>query len=350
MSKYTNSSLVTHVSLSPNYSYRRDMDIDIITIHCVVGQVTAKQGCALFKSSTRKASCNYVVGCDGSIGLCVPEMYRSWCSGGEYTVNGMTGKDNDYRAVTIEVACEPTHPYAVTDAAYKALIRLVADIAKRNGMGRLTWKANKFLVGRPELQDMTAHRWFANKACPGQWLYDRMGEIAQKANDINYPAVKPENKEDVDMTEEQITKLVDDRVAAAIQEERKRNIFNTLNDVPECYRGILSKFMDVGALKGYDGGADGLVATVGDNTIRVDETFCRVLTVLSRPEAQEALQMGKPVKIYNTVEECPEWAKKAVQWAVDTGYIHGDENGALRLDAFKIWSLQVDYNQAHLTE
>lgn len=344
--KYTNSPLVTYTLLSPNYSKRRgNGKIDIITIHCFVGQVTAKRGCQVFQSPSKNASCNYVVGYDGSIGLCVPEMYRSWCSGGRYTVNGMTGKDNDYRAVTIEVACEPTHPYAVTDAAYKALIRLVADIAKRNGMGKLSWRADKFLVGKPELQDMTAHRWFAAKACPGQWLYDRMGEIAQKANDINYPVIKPGNEEEVDMTKEQVEDLVNERVQAAIKEERKRNYFNTLDDVPECYREALSKLMDSGAMKGYDGGADGLVATVGDNTIRVDETFCRVLTILSRQEAREALFGDEAARIYNTVDECPEWSRKAVKWAVDAGIIRGDENGDLRLNAFKIWSLQKDYNK-----
>lgn len=342
--KYTNSPLVTYTLLSPNYSNPRKGKIDIITIHCFVGQVTAKRGCQAFQSSGKNASCNYVVGYDGSIGLCVPEKYRSWCSGGKYTVNGMTGKDNDHRAITIEVACEPVHPYAVTDAAYKALIRLVADIAQRNGMGKLKWQGNKFLVGKPEVQNMTAHRWFAAKACPGQWLYDRMGEIAQKANDINYPEQQEEDQ--ADMNKKDIEKLVNERVRVALQEERKRNYFTTLDDVPECYRETLSRLMDLGAMKGYDGGVDGLVATIGDNTIRVDETFCRVMTILCRPEAREALFGEEAAKLYNTVAECPEWGREAVQWAVDLGIIQGDENGKLRLNAFKIWALQVDYNKA----
>lgn len=183
----SNSSLVTYTQLSPNKTHPRKYVIDTITIHCVVGQVTAKQGCQLFQSPSRQASCNYVVGKDGSIGLCVDEGDRSWCTGGTLTVNGMTGKHNDHRAVTIEVACEPKHPYAVTAAAYEALICLVADIARRNGMGELKWRADKSLVGKPREQNMTVHRWFAAKACPGEYLYEHMGEIARRANEINYP-------------------------------------------------------------------------------------------------------------------------------------------------------------------
>lgn len=184
----SNSSLVSCALLSPNRTHPRSQAIDTITIHCVVGQVTALEGCRLFQSPSRNASCNYVVGRDGSIGLCVDEQDRSWCTGGTLSVNGMTGKMNDHRSVTIEVACEPRHPYAVTEAAYEALIRLVADIAKRNGMGTLKWKADKSLVGKPGEQNMTVHRWFAKKACPGDYLYARMGEIAQRANEINDPA------------------------------------------------------------------------------------------------------------------------------------------------------------------
>ena len=119
---YTNSSLVTYKNISPNKNTNRSHAIDTITIHCVVAQWTAKQTCDYFKNSSVKASCNYAVGCDGSIGLCVEEKDRSWCS---------SNVANDHRAITIEVASDRTHPYAVTDKAYNALIKLVADICKR---------------------------------------------------------------------------------------------------------------------------------------------------------------------------------------------------------------------------
>lgn len=170
---YTNSSLVTYKNITKNRTSPRNHVIDTITIHCIVGQRTAKQGCDYFASTDRQCSANYVVGKDGSIGLSVEEKDRSWCS---------SSSSNDNRAITIEVASDTTHPYAVTAQAYNALIKLVADICKRNGIKKLLWKADKSLVGQVSKQNMTVHRWFANKACPGDYLYERHGEIAEKVN------------------------------------------------------------------------------------------------------------------------------------------------------------------------
>lgn len=185
---FSNSPLATVTMISPNRTPNRNHSIDTITIHCFVGQVTAKRGCEVFQPSSKQASCNYVVGYDGSIGLCVEEKDRSWCTGGydkngnPIRVNGISGKSNDYQAVTIEVACESKHPYAITEKAMAALIELCADICRRNGIKQLLWSGNKDLVGQPSKQNMTVHRWFANKACPGDYIYQRLGDIAAKAN------------------------------------------------------------------------------------------------------------------------------------------------------------------------
>lgn len=182
----SNSSLVTYTRLSKNKTARRSK-IDSIIIHCIVGQWTAKQGCDYFATTDRKASANYVVGKDGSIGLSVDESYRAWTSGGTdikgnpIKVNGISGADFDHRAVTIEVASDTESPYTVTDKAYNAVIELCADICKRNGIKKLLWKGDKKYVGTSE-QNMGAHRWFANKSCPGDYLYNRMGDIANKVN------------------------------------------------------------------------------------------------------------------------------------------------------------------------
>lgn len=169
----SNSSLVTYKRISPHKTSPRNHAIDTVTIHCIVGQWTAKQGCDYFATTDRDCSANYIVGKDGSIGLSVEEADRSWCS---------SSRDNDNRAITIEVASDTSHPYAVTDAAYNALIALLADICKRNGIKKLLWKADKSLIGQVDKQNMTVHRWFANKACPGEYLYSRHGEIAEKVN------------------------------------------------------------------------------------------------------------------------------------------------------------------------
>ena len=170
---YTNSSLVTVKVLSPNHSGQRNHKIDTITIHCVVGQCTAKRIGEIFQSETKKASSNYGIGYDGSIGLYVEERNRSWCS---------SSASNDHRAVTIEVASDTSEPYAITEKAYKALINLVADICKRNGIKELKWNADKSLIGQVDKQNMTVHRWFANKSCPGTYLYDRHSQIAKEVN------------------------------------------------------------------------------------------------------------------------------------------------------------------------
>lgn len=174
----SNSPLVSYTKISPNRTSPRNHAIDTITIHCFVGQVTAKSGCNAKNFVTydpkNGASCNYVVGHDGSIGLCVEEKDRSWCS---------SNRANDHRAVTIEVASETYHPYAVTPKAYDALIDLVTDICQRNDIKKLLWKADKSLIGQVDKQNMTVHRWFrSDKSCPGDYLYNRHGEIVKAVN------------------------------------------------------------------------------------------------------------------------------------------------------------------------
>lgn len=170
----SNSPLVTYTRITKNKTSPRNHAIDTITIHCIVGQWTAKQGCDYFATTDRQYSANYVVGKDGSIGLSVDEKDRSWCSS-----NGT----NDNRAITIEVASDTTHPYAVTAKAYAALLDLVTDICKRNGIKKLVWSTNKNdRVNHRNGCNMTVHRDFANKACPGEYLYSRHGEIAAEVN------------------------------------------------------------------------------------------------------------------------------------------------------------------------
>lgn len=173
---YTNSPLVTYTNITNHKTSPRTHAIDTITIHCLVAQWTAKKGCDFFVNTDKECSANYVVGNDGSIGLSVEEKDRSWCS---------SNATNDHRAVTIEVASDIAEPYAVTDAAYNALIKLVADICKRNGIKKLVWSTNKSdRLNHTNGCNMTVHRDFANKSCPGTYLYERQGQIAEAVNAI----------------------------------------------------------------------------------------------------------------------------------------------------------------------
>lgn len=175
----TNSSLVTHTKLSPNHSGKRTHTIDRITPHCVVGQFSVEKICDCFKDTSRKASCNYAIGFDGRIGLCVDEQNRSWCS---------SSRDNDQRAVTIECASDLLAPYKMTDEVFNSLVELCVDICKRNGKNRLIWIADKEKALNYQLKDgemlLTVHRWFAKKECPGEWLYARLGDLICEINSL----------------------------------------------------------------------------------------------------------------------------------------------------------------------
>lgn len=171
---YTNSPLVVYTGLRPNHSGQRTHTIDRITPHCVVGQLSAETICACFPAG-RDASCNYGIGTDGRVSLCVEEKNRSWCT---------SSNANDQRAITIECASDKTEPYTMNSAVYATLIKLCTDICQRNGKSKLLWFADKdkSLNYAPKADEMviTVHRWFANKSCPGDWLYNRLGDLAAK--------------------------------------------------------------------------------------------------------------------------------------------------------------------------
>ena len=169
-----NSPLVSYVRMSPNHSGRRKHGIDTISIHCMAEDWTVEKCGEVFADPNRQASSNYGIGSDGRIALYVDERNRSWCT---------SSAENDNRAVTIEVAnigFEPNWP--VSEQAYAALIDLVTDICWRNGIKRLLWQGDKDLIGQVDKQNMTVHRWFANKSCPGEFLYSRHGDIAARVN------------------------------------------------------------------------------------------------------------------------------------------------------------------------
>lgn len=171
----SNSSLVSYTKLSPNHSGQRTHAIDRITPHCVVGQCSVETLGNIFLPTSKEASCNYGIGADGRVLLCVEEKNRSWCS---------SSSENDQRAVTIECASDATAPYAFKDVVYQKLIALCVDICKRNNKKKLLWLGDKTktLAYSPKSDEMilTVHRWFANKSCPGDWMYARMGDLASK--------------------------------------------------------------------------------------------------------------------------------------------------------------------------
>ena len=169
--KMSNSPLVNYTKLA-KYRYPRKHKIDTITVHCAAGQCDVEPLGEMWW--IKEASSNYGIGRDGRIGLYVPENERSVCS---------SNVSNDDRAITIEVASDAKEPCNVNPAAYSALIDLLVDVCKRNDIKSLKWCADKSLIGQTDKQNMTVHRWFhSGKSCPGTYLYERMGKIAEDVN------------------------------------------------------------------------------------------------------------------------------------------------------------------------
>ena len=166
---FTDSPMVVHTRLSPNCSKPRNNIIDMIAIHVVAGNCSIETIGNIFAPTTAKASSNYGIGSDGRVGMYVQEKDRSWCT---------SSSAIDNRAITIEVAnTEAKHPWPVSEKAYAALIELCADICRRNNIKKLVWIPDKNNYG-----NMFVHRWTANKACCGDYLYERHGEIAEAVN------------------------------------------------------------------------------------------------------------------------------------------------------------------------
>ena len=231
----SNSSLVTYTKLSPNHSGKRNHVIDTISIHCMGGNLSVEKCGDLFANPNFKASSNYGIGSDGRIALYVDEANRSWCT---------SSSSNDNRAITIEVAnTVAADPWPVSDKAYASLIDLLVDICKRNNIKALLWKADKNLIGQVDKQNMTVHRWFAPKSCPGDWLYNRHGEIADEVNKRLNTEI---NTEDDDMDVEKFKELW-----LEMRKELKDNDCNTYSK--EARTWAIEKGLIAGGGIGKDG-------------------------------------------------------------------------------------------------
>lgn len=231
----SNSKLATVTILSPNHSGKRTHAIDTITVHCMAGNLSVESCGYMFAQRSREASSNYGIGSDGRIALYVDEANRSWCT---------SSRANDQRAVTVEVANTASgEPWPISDAAYQSLINLLVDICQRNGIKKLLWKADKSLIGQVDKQNMTVHRWFAAKSCPGTWLYNHHGQIASNVNKLL-------TEEDEDM---------------AVR-------WKTVQDVPAgFYRNEVQRLIKEGVLKGK-----------ADGSLDITEDMLRTILITER--------------------------------------------------------------------
>ena len=163
----SNSSLVNMTMLSPNHSGHRNQPITKIAIHHTAGAISAATIGQIFRPTSRQASCNYGIGNDNKIVLCVDETNRSWCTSSSWC---------DNRAVTIEVANSANGGnWPVSDRTLATLIDLVTDICRRNGIRNCTYTGGKDGV-------LQKHEWYANTNCPGPYLGSKFSYIASEVN------------------------------------------------------------------------------------------------------------------------------------------------------------------------
>lgn len=306
----SNSKLISYTKYSPNHSGTRTHAIDRITPHCVVGQCSVETLGALFAQPGRQASCQYGIGADGRIGLYVDEANRSWCS---------SSNANDQRAVTIECASDTVAPYAFRDVVYQSLIKLCVDICQRNGKKKLLWLGDKAktMAYTPASNEMilTVHRWFANKSCPGDWMYARMGDLAEKVTaQLNASATRykvgwnqdaggwwysPDGEtyyrhqwKTIDgdwyyfgndgYALRNVSWEYDGKIYTADSscrvtwkdipkaEETEADVrYNTMGEVPDYYRPTLDKLVERGVLNGRGGSGDDMVIDLSEDAVRI---------------------------------------------------------------------------------
>ena len=161
-----------------NYTNRSGQEIDRLTVHCAVGQLSADRFCDIMQG--KKASANYVIGVNGEINRQVPEEFRAWTSG-----TGNKLGSNDMRSINIEVASIPGEHNRFNDKSYASLVELVTDICKRYKK-HLVYISDKVqaLDYKCKSDEMliTLHRWFQATACPDLWFIDKLPEFV---NDVN---------------------------------------------------------------------------------------------------------------------------------------------------------------------
>ena len=317
---YTNSPLVDCVKMSPNHSGKRTHRIDRITPHCVVGQCSAERIGDCFPAG-REASCNYGIGYDGRVCLIVDEANRSWCT---------SSNANDQRAITIECASDSTHPYAFKDACYKKLVKLCIDICQRNGIKKMLWINNKekALNYEPKAGEgiFTVQRWYANKSCPGDWMYNRMGQLCDEVNaGLNGGSYNPPEQGAV--VNYQAKVIADDGLNCRIQPYVANN--NLIMTYPAGTILTITKEQNGWGYTGTGWVSLDYVEKI-QNTVEGDDYMTR---------DQILKEIGD--KYITTYSELPDWAKPDMRELLNNGTINGGTDYATDPDDINMFMSDI---------
>lgn len=261
------SDLTQIIEESPNCSSREGRKVERITVHHTAGKNTAQGLLNEFRTpwqqGGRKASANYVIGNDGTIGGCVLEELRAWTSG---------SKENDTRAITIEVSNDVNgEPWSMIKNAWNSAVALCADICLRYGF-KLWWNPDR------KTGSLTCHRWFQATACPGDWFYSRIPQFMNEVNNMVDRIIALEKA--VKKLQEENRQLADrigvvenfDVVAARsldILDERTKEQYQSVKECPSWAKPTIEKLVKAGDLKG-DGDGLGLTTDLTRTLVIVD--------------------------------------------------------------------------------
>lgn len=165
---FTNSPLVTQTKLVKGHSNPRNRAIGGITIHHNAGVASVSALLNYAYNTDRKMSFNYCIN-DNDIGMLVEEKNRAWTS---------SNATNDHRCVTIEVCNSSAGgDWPISDKSMATLIKLCADICKRNGIPKLYFDGT--INGT-----LTRHEMFASTNCPGPYIKNHTQYICDEVNKL----------------------------------------------------------------------------------------------------------------------------------------------------------------------
>ena len=165
----SNSKLIDKTILADKTNYtvgRNGKKIKAVTIHHMGAVLTIEECGNYFRGKNRNASSHYGIDSSGRVALYVDEQNTAYTN---------SNFKSNTESVTIEVSNSKVGgDYPVSDKALEKLILLVADIAKRNNLGKLVKGKN-----------LTWHSMYTATACPGKYLLSKMDYIISEANKLN---------------------------------------------------------------------------------------------------------------------------------------------------------------------
>ena len=111
-----------------------------------------------------------------------------------------------------------------------------------------------------------------------------------------------------------------------------------------CHTGLVYDVDStyVYTVEGNTSGESGLVANGGCVARKKYPRNSKSIAGYGRPDyALVKTEENKEEPMYNKLEDCPRWAQKYIETAMQNGFVKGDTNGNLNLDDTKIWCLVV---------